>query len=453
VTDSIAPSPDTGSVREAVDVAERRASSIRVPAGGAVVGSIAASFISQGALVVTGVVVARTLGPTDRGYLALLFLVPAILLQVGTLGLPMATTYFLASNSTREARIRRNLRGPVMAQIVVLTLVQAGALWLLTHDEPHSVRIAAIVSLGILTGAVADMYAKAILQGQGRYAAFNVLWNALSVFYLVGIVGLVATGHADLVTIATAWVAANLASGALTSATALSRRPRHMQTESDISRRQMLRFGLKGFLGSVSPVATFRVDQAMIGLFLAPEELGLYVAGLAFTTLPTFISRGISMIALPQVARSGQESRSRNAWRYLFLSTVLTGLVIVVLELLAGVLVPFFFGADFDDAVSIARILLLGTFFWGVRRVLSDATSGSGRPGLGSMAELVSWVVVVPALAILMPLWGVDGVAAAMAVSSAASLLALVFLLLRSDRKIRKLGFQTGTARLAEPID
>jgi O-antigen/teichoic acid export membrane protein len=297
------------------------------------------------------------------------------------------------------------------------------------------------------------MYAKAILQGQARYAAFNVLWNALSVFYLVGIVSLVATDRADLVTIATAWVAANLASGALTSAIALKHRPHHPQTESDISRRQMLRFGLKGFLGSVSVVSTFRLDQAVIGLFLAPEALGLYVAGLAFTTLPTFISRGISMIALPQVARSGQESRSSNAWRYMFLSTVLTGLVIVVLEVSAGVLVPFFFGADFQDAVSITRILLLGTFFWGIRRVLSDATSGTGRPGLGSIAELVSWIAIVPALAILVPLWGVDGVAAAMAVSSAASLLTLVLLLLRSDRKIRKLGFETSMVRLAEPID
>jgi O-antigen/teichoic acid export membrane protein len=66
----------------------------------------------------------------------------------------------------------------------------------------------------------------------------------------------------------------------------------------------------------------------------------------------------------------------------LVFSVVLTGAVVLVLEILAGWLVPFFFGSEFEDAVLITRILLLGTFFWGVRRVLTDITSG--------VADLVS---------------------------------------------------------------
>lgn len=420
---------------------------------GALAGSLAASFFSQGALVVTGVLVARTLGPEDRGYLALLFLLPAILQQVGTLGLPLATTYFIASDRSRESAIRRAIKFPAFTQVVILVVLQAGALWFLVGDEPERVRQAAVVSLAILAGSLADIYGKALLQGQGRYAAYNLMWNGIVTFYLAGVVALVVSGHADLVTISIAWVSANILAGALSLAVAVAAQPRESQTGSPVSRARMFRFGLRGFMGTVSPVATFRLDQAVIGLFLAPEALGLYVAALAFTNLPVFISRGIATIALPQVARAEQEERQGEASRFVALSVALTGIVIVVLEIGAGWLVPFFFGADFDQAVLITRILLIGTFFTGARRVLADVTSGRGRPGLGSMAELVSWIVLASAVAVLMPIWGVEGIAAAITISSAASLLALVLLLRHADGSHGEWLLRFVRPPLTEPVD
>lgn len=378
---------------------------------------------------------ARTLGPEDRGYLALIFLVPGILQQVGTLGLPLATTYFIATDRSRESAVRRALRAPVAAQVVVLTILQAITLWLLVSDDPQRVREAAVISLGILGGALADMYGKAILQGQRRFAAYNVMWNGIVSFYLIGVVVLFAAGEADLVAISAAWVLANLAAGALTTVVALSAPVPPVGDASSVERRKMLRFGLKGFLGTVSPVGTFRLDQAAIGLFLAPRALGLYAAALAVTNLPAFISRGIATISLPQVAHAAAGDRRAEARSYLLVSIALTGLVVLALEVVAGWLVPFFFGAAFEDAVPITRILLVGSFFTGVRRVLTDSASGMGRPGLGSIAELVSWIVVVPALVVLMPAWGVEGVAAAITLSTAASLVALVLLIRRADSR------------------
>ena len=75
-----------------------------VPARGAVVGSLASGLLGQLMLLVSGILVARTLGPTDRGYLALLVLLPAVLQHIGTLGLPLATTYFIARDEARRGR-------------------------------------------------------------------------------------------------------------------------------------------------------------------------------------------------------------------------------------------------------------------------------------------------------------------------------------------------------------
>lgn len=406
---------------------------LSVPARGAVAGSLASGVIGQCMLLVSGVVVARTLGPTDRGYLALLVLLPAVLQHVGTLGLPLATTYFIARNESDEAAVRRNLLAPVVAQAVVLVLLQGALLYLLLDDQPDRVRDAAIVSLALLPGAIADLYGKALLQGQGRYRAFNILRNATIAFYLLALGVVWIAGEAEIVGITVAWVCANLLSGAVTMVVALRGRPAAAPGGTGPPLRRMLRFGLVGLLGSLSPVATFRLDQMVVGLFLSAEALGLYVAGLAFTNLPIVISRGVAMIALPEVARATPGQRRAATRRFVWLATALSGAIVAVLILAAGELVPLLFGSDFEEAVTLTRILLIGAVFTGARRVLTDSVSGSGRPGLGSAVELVSWIVLVPLVLILTPIWEAEGVAAALTISSAISLGVLVLLVRRSD--------------------
>ena len=113
-------------------------------------------------------------------------------------------------------------------------------------------------------------------------------------------------------------------------------------------------------------------------------------------------------------------------WRYFFFGLVVTAIVVGALELVSAQLVTVFFGSEFTEAIPIARILLLGTLFMAARRVLTDGTNGIGRPGLGTLAEIASWVVLLPAIAILLPPYGVTGVAWALTIAWGFS---LVFLL------------------------
>ena len=63
-----------------------------------------------------------------------------------------------------------------------------------------------------------------------------------------------------------------------------------------------------------------------------------------------------------------------------------------------------------------------------MRRVLSDGARGIGRPGAGTMAEVVSWVVLLPALTFALP-FGILGVAWALTLSAATSVTALLIML------------------------
>ena len=59
-------------------------------------GSLGAGLAIQCCLIASGVAVARMLGVQHRGQFALMTLFPAVLTQLGGLGVPTAVTYFVA---------------------------------------------------------------------------------------------------------------------------------------------------------------------------------------------------------------------------------------------------------------------------------------------------------------------------------------------------------------------
>jgi Na+-driven multidrug efflux pump len=75
--------------------------------------------------------------------------------------------------------------------------------------------------------------------------------------------------------------------------------------------------------------------------------------------------------------------------------------------------------------------LIIATLLTSVRRVLGDAVRGLGHPSLGSIAEVLSWIVLLPCLALLTSTHGTTGVAVSLILAGFASLAILTALVLR----------------------
>ena len=175
-----------------------------------------------------------------------------------------------------------------------------------------------------------------------------------------------------------------------------------------------------------------RPDQVVLALFLSPSALGLYVVGLAFTNLPYFIAKSVGLITFPWVASRTEEGDARRTmWSLLWLTTGIAVVIVAVLCASAHWLVPFFFGGQFDAAVTVTYIVLPGTIFLSARRVLSEGLKGRGYPLAGTLGELLSLAWVAVALAVFVPLWGIYGAAVALSSSYVVSLVMLVGLAAR----------------------
>ena len=395
----------------------------------ATAGSVAAGLAGQTALMVSGPLLARMLGLDGRGYLAALVLWPTLIAQLGSLGVPLAVTYFTAQGRGSARGLARTALWFAVPQALLLTALHAVVLLLVLRGEPASVRVAGAVTLAAVPASLAQLYGLAMLQGQQRFAAFNVLRLLPVILYAGGVAALFISDVTNILSVAVVLVGVNASVGATTLVMGLRASGSAGTAPGSANLREMLRFGLRGLFGSVSPIESFRLDQMVLAIFLAPAALGLYVVGLAFINLPRFVAQSVGMVAYPSVAaRTDETAARRTMWAFLWATLAMSMAIVLSLVLTVGWLVPFFFGAEFRDAVQVTQILLPGVVFVAARRVLSDGLRGRGHPTAGTLAEVAAWLWLAPALAVAVPLWGASGVAGAMSSSYAFSFGALLII-------------------------
>ncbi len=401
-----------------------------MPIARTMLGSLAAAFIAQGALLVSGILAARLLGPENRGHLALLTLIPVVICQLGMLGVEKAVSYHIARNEKAIASIVATARQLGVIQSILCSVINGVVLWSLMGGDANEVRWSAAITMMVPVTIFIRNYVLAILQGMRLFRAYNFQRNVQPFLYAAGLLLLWSLHEPSLLVATGIWTLTSIVSATIGIISVARALPRDARSEVPTpSAGELMRFGAKGFLGSASPLETFRLDQAAVGLFLSPAMLGIYVASLAFTNLPRFVSQSVGMIAFPHIAgQPNDKLAARSMWRFFWLSLAMSIMIATPLIVAAPVLVPLAFGEDFRDAIAPMQILLIGSVIFGARRTLGDGMRGRGMPLATTWAEIASWVCLVPALVIFVQWSELKGIAVAIGASGAVGLAALVFL-------------------------
>jgi O-antigen/teichoic acid export membrane protein len=382
------------------------------------------------------VVASRVLGPTDRGHLALLTLLPVIFCELGGLGVPAALAYHIArGRGTRDGWCMR-AAFLACAQISVWTSAHWLVLsFLLKPDDP--LWTAARFTIPVTAAALVSQYCLAVHQGERRLTVFNFVRLMPSLSYASLLCLSVATMSLGLKQVSAIWCGAYLVSAgvAIASVVATAQRISGVRADSP-SCAALLSFGIRGVLGVSSPLQSLRVDQAFIGLTMPAAALGQYVVALSVTNLPGLVASSIGAVAFPTIAATGNSRQQRDqVWVFLRKALIACGALTAALLATTPFLIPTFFGPQFADAVPIARILLFGALFQSVRRVLADSLRGAGLPEWSTYAELVAWLVLAVTAMAFTHSMGVAGLALALTVSSGCGLLTLGIPLLAIRRR------------------
>lgn len=403
----------------------RLVQSVRGPSGQ----TLAASIASQALTVISGVIAARALGVEGRGTLALLWLLPLTIVLLGGIGIPQATTYYVARElGNAKAVVLTSVKISVFLAFA-LSSAYGGILLLVFGGGDDFAALEALLSAALIPMLLAQNLGVATLLGMRRYRAFNLSRVVPALMYTLTISTLFVSNHASLPWILGVTVG-SWATGALITWSLVFRDMQTQGKRAGASPRNILSFGIRGVVGSASPIDDVRIDQLMIGLLMDSRALGLYVAALAFCNLPRFIAQSIGAVSFPRIAaaRSGMVAWqiAERAFRN---GVVLIALCVGTLLATIQFLLPMFFGNDFSDAVSIGQILLLAAFFLSVHRLLTELARGLGHPGYGSITEVVNLLVFLLAVLLIATPATTAGIATAVLVGGLASSTLLALLL------------------------
>ena len=407
--------------------------------------TLATSLMSQAFTLVTGIVAARALGVEGRGDLALLWITPLALVTLGSIGLPQATAYFTARAGTEDHQravisTARATAAPVALGLTLLYL--AGVLVLTT--EGSDLRTAALVNVPLVALILFQSVGVTSLQGLQDFDLFNITRILPVALYASGAVLLVTFGWATLLGL----VVASISGFAIATLFTWHKVRTRLNGigSGRVPRKRLFSFGFRGVLGDVNPLEDARLDQLIVGFLIDPRALGLYVSAASFSNLPTFIATSLGSVAMPRIAAA---NRRRAQWaqarRATAITAILVALVVGVLQLLLPTLIEFLFGPEFLGAVPIGRILVVAGAALAMKRLLTSLAKGLGRPGYGSLAELVNLLGFVGTLGLVAVLGDLTAQTVALSVlaGAGASFLFLGAALLR----VRIQGLDTGLDR------
>lgn len=396
--------------------------------------SLWASGVIQLALVGSGIVIARELGPAGRGDLALILLLPTVSTQVVCFGIPAAVTYFIARQQHLWQRITSHLIVVAVSQAGLSLVLLFGLNALFLGDKSEATQHAAVLAAVIVPILVAYFYALAIFQGMDDIRWFNFYRLASPASFTVGLLALIPFGL-TISNCTVTWILSQLAvtlamSGQL--AVRARRQRQHDESGEPHPRRgEVMRFGAAGFLAQVSPIESFRVDQLVTALFFSSEVLGYYVVASSVSNVPRFLADGIAAVAYPHVAGQSNQEGIRVTRRYLVTAAVLCGGASLLIAAALPWLIPLLFGERFTPAISIGIFLVIAAGLISVRRVGSDCLRALGRPGAATANEVMTWIVLLPAFLILGGWNEGNGVAVSLVIAAAVGLALLLVVLRR----------------------
>jgi O-antigen/teichoic acid export membrane protein len=398
--------------------------------------NVASRFAALAALAAATFAVARGGGAAAVGIYVLLRVLPSLVGVVISSGLPGAVTYFLAGESRGDRRL----------PLTVLSIAFAGgisgaALWAVASPVlgpklfPGLPLTLVLVAAALVLTRVLVATAKSCSQGTDDLPGANRVIFTEEFMFLpmygillgadVGGFTAVVAGLllADLATLSLAW--GRLARRGFFRGAA--RPSKHLA-------RTIAAYGLRAQTGGVISLLNLRLDFILLSLLTGPAVLGVYAVASKFAELVKIPGMSMTYVLYPRFARAGRAKATARARGLLVRAGIITAASVAPLLVLAGFVIPFVYGAEFESAVLPAQIILLGLVLNGVGAVITAFLYGIGRPGLNSLAMGAGLVATVVLDLLLIPPFHEVGAAVASAVAYIVSTLVLLQFLLRTSR-------------------
>jgi O-antigen/teichoic acid export membrane protein len=393
---------------------------------GSAAGVAGASVAGQAIAFITAPILARALGPGGRGTVALLGVYDELSTNVCNAGLPSAVGYAAKEGQASVPALLGATRrfGLLLLPISVLAGLAVAA-WPLA-DLPPGARAVGFALVALSPVANTFLIAcRNVLMARGDLVTLRTL----------PLVQAVVRGAAIVVLAALGWLAPAVAAVCLSAsvvvANALAWRRVGERPGPPAPLRPLLGFGLRSLPGTLSNLATNRLDQVLIAPMLGTRALGLYAVAVGITFVPVQVGAGLAFAAFRRVGPLDVTGRTGPAATLVRRAWLLVGAACVVTAAAATAGLDLVYGDDFGAALSPTLLLLPAALFLGLHLVLTQVANALGCPEHASAGQVLGVMVTIGGLAVALPEHGLAGAAVVASLASAVRVLVTALLLRR----------------------
>lgn len=372
--------------------------------------------------VISGVVIARTLGPSGRGAYAVASTVAAIGAQLTTLGMHASNTYYLARDRGLLPSLIGNSLGVCISVGGAIGLALVGFAMLGGFNELLHGDLLWLAAIAIPIYAAFTLLQNLLL-GLYETARFNRVELSVNVGCLIALLILVAYGWQSPETVygVSLLVSVAVMIGVLRW---LVRKGGSVTFSASLFRNNFS-FSMRAYFSTLLFLFVARVDVLLLAHFQGDEAAGHYAIATTLGDLLSMLAVVTGNILFPRL--SG-ENDSGLRWKIASRTAIVIGVIVVLLGCgsipVAGPLLSLLYGDEFLASASAYVLLIPGLICLSINVILMNFYAAEGMPRIVVIAPMLALLLKLVLGMILIPSGGLEG--AAISASFAYVLLLLV---------------------------
>jgi O-antigen/teichoic acid export membrane protein len=382
---------------------------------------------------VVAIIVARSLGPTNRGIYFLATLAAATIVLFGNLGMDSAAIVYGASQRVPARQLHGLAVGFSIAIGLVGTALLVGLehLWVTTVFKGMTWTTVLLVAASIAPLMYATVVG-AMLTGMGHVPAVSVIRIAAAVATPVVTVPAVTIWSGRAVSAVAAWVIVTTFFAVALGWYSCVRAARPAWPSRDAVRR-VASFSLRGYVGTLAAQGFLRIDFFFVSAYMGPRAVGIYSQASGMAERMTTFGQAVYQSSAQRLGADPIKEATELAAALVRLLLLVMVPVAVILALLARPLMILLFGARFASAGEPFAILLPGIVCLTLWYVIGlYIMSSLHRPGRTTVIQGLALIVAIPLYWLAIHQWGFNGAAAVSTLVYASVFLAGAWFLVRS---------------------
>jgi len=388
--------------------------------------TISRQIIALSISFLTGVFIARTLGPYENGQLSLTLLFSSSFSIILNMGIGAANVFFVGQNINRlKTACINNLILWITLSFLGLTVGFYIITPLSENLVPGLPSQLILASVFCFPFFLFQTFSISLLQSIQNFKSYNLAQLSVPITIFALCIASFYMGHFSPLEIYLCFVIAQIVSSVVATQSIIYQLSHSDQKKRvsdlglyDYSRKSII-YAWKAYVSNILTLLNYRADMLIINAFLSARNVGLYAISVQISEKIWIFSSSISTVVLPKLVElnrddgAKKELAPRIAWATLAISATLA----VPLMFSSHFIIDFLFGSAFTESITPLILLLPGIVLLSFARIFANDIASRDKPEINLFINLVVLASNIIMNLMFIPQLGISGAALATTIS------------------------------------